>query len=76
MRSRGCLRVFYPSYHPKSTSGCFLSSSMNSAWISVRRSGEVASNLKVRFGLVFDARTAPQESSSNLTRTPSIVMHS
>ncbi len=35
-----------------------------------------ASNLRVRFGLVFEALTAAQVLSVNFTRTPSMVMQS
>ncbi len=45
-----------------------------SCWISLRRSGVPDSKRRVRFGLVFEARTAPQELASKFTRTPSMVM--
>ena len=63
-------------YQLVSTSLCLLISSNMIFSISASFSSVSASKRRVRFGLVFEARTAPQLRSLNLIRTPSRVMQS
>ena len=58
------------------TSGYLASSFSMMFLISCSLSAVGASNLRVRFGLVFEALTAPHEVSSNFILTPSMVMQS
>jgi len=66
----------YSSNQSNPTSGYFFTSSYITRFISASFSEVVASNLRVRFGLVLDARTAPQSVSLKWIRTPSRVMQS